>query len=199
MGYFVWEDGIKPRVPLKVKQAWRAIRGRPIAQPQITAPSFLNPDFVRRIQLEERINERHNLVRQVHTARQQHYIDLEYGLLSTAMEIYNIETARFGIEARFPFLDRRLAEFCLAIPPEQKIGHGYTRWVARQGLASYLPEKIRLRSSKGNLGWNFLRGLKADQDLFEDIFNSPNKLLEQYLNFDVLRKMFQRAMNGTCC
>ncbi len=54
--------------------------------------------------------------------------------------------ARFGLEARAPLFDRRLVEFCLAIPADQFLSNGQTRSLgrrlcARQGLtkAVYAP------------------------------------------------------------
>jgi len=53
-----------------------------------------------------------------------------------------------GVEPRDPFLDRRLIEFCLALPASQKIRHGRTRVVARHALAALLPAEIRDRPGK---------------------------------------------------
>ena len=74
-------------------------------------------------------------------------------MIQTALEVYARGCSEFGLEARFPFLDKRLVEFCLAIPGEQKVSEGYTRSVVRRALQGYLPNEIRLRSDKGNLGW----------------------------------------------
>jgi asparagine synthase (glutamine-hydrolysing) len=52
------------------------------------------------------------------------------------------------VERRFPLLDRRLLEFCLAAPAQLKIRDGYPRYLARGALAGVLPEQIRWRTSK---------------------------------------------------
>ena len=54
----------------------------------------------------------------------------------------------FSIESRTPFLDYRLVEFIYSLPDNQKIRHGQTKWVMRQGLKGVLPEKIRIRQDK---------------------------------------------------
>jgi asparagine synthase (glutamine-hydrolysing) len=45
-------------------------------------------------------------------------------------------------------LDRRLAEFCLALPPEQKLRDGWTRYVMRRAVDDVLPPAVRERAWK---------------------------------------------------
>jgi len=53
-----------------------------------------------------------------------------------------------GIELRHPFLDRRLAEFSLSIPPALWRRNGFSKWLLRRALQSSLPEKVCWRHSK---------------------------------------------------
>ncbi len=53
-----------------------------------------------------------------------------------------------GIEARLPFLDYRLVEFCLGLPEDFKMADGWTKRVLREGLREMLPEPVRLRRDK---------------------------------------------------
>jgi asparagine synthase (glutamine-hydrolysing) len=48
----------------------------------------------------------------------------------------------------YPWLDKRVLEFCLAAPPELKIRNGYHRNLIRTALKDELPEKIRWRTDK---------------------------------------------------
>jgi asparagine synthase (glutamine-hydrolysing) len=50
--------------------------------------------------------------------------------------------ARWGVDERDPTSDRRLAEFCLALPPEQLFSGGVTRRLARLSLADRLPPEV---------------------------------------------------------
>ncbi len=56
--------------------------------------------------------------------------------------------ARWGIDERDPTLDRRLAEFCLSLPPEQLLSNGVNRQLARLALADRLPQSV-LSSPRG--------------------------------------------------
>jgi asparagine synthase (glutamine-hydrolysing) len=53
-----------------------------------------------------------------------------------------------GIEARVPFLDYRLVEFCLGLPEDYKLRDGWTKRVLREGMRGRLPENVRLRRDK---------------------------------------------------
>jgi asparagine synthase (glutamine-hydrolysing) len=52
------------------------------------------------------------------------------------------------IERRFPFLDKRVLEFCLAVPSNLKVRNGYKRYLIRAGLDGVLPPAIQWRTSK---------------------------------------------------
>jgi len=53
-----------------------------------------------------------------------------------------------GVEARLPFLDYRLVEFCLGLGENLKLHDGWTKRVLREGMRGVLPEAIRLRRDK---------------------------------------------------
>jgi asparagine synthase (glutamine-hydrolysing) len=61
------------------------------------------------------------------------------------------------IEIRHPFFDRRLLEFCLAIPAGQKMKNGVTRYILHRAMDGIIPEEINKRSDKGNISSNFLK------------------------------------------
>ena len=87
-----------------------------------------------------------SLVRQI---QYEHFIGLaQQGL---AIELYNVRAAEYGMEARFPLLDRRLADFVLAVPIELGAHPGpeNSKWLLRQAMAGLVPEKIRCRPNKG--------------------------------------------------
>lgn len=54
----------------------------------------------------------------------------------------------YSLEARVPFLDHRIVEFSLGLSAEYKIQNSWTKWVLREAVAPYLPEKVTWRRSK---------------------------------------------------
>lgn len=53
-----------------------------------------------------------------------------------------------GVESRLPFLDFRLVEFAMGLPPEAKVWGGTTKRVLREAMHGVLPESIRTRMDK---------------------------------------------------
>jgi asparagine synthase (glutamine-hydrolysing) len=58
----------------------------------------------------------------------------------------------FSLEARVPFLDYRLVERTLSLPPEKIIKDGMTKYILREAMKNTLSESIRLRKDKIGFG-----------------------------------------------
>jgi asparagine synthase (glutamine-hydrolysing) len=54
----------------------------------------------------------------------------------------------FSLETRVPFLDYRLVERTMSLPPEKIIKDGMTKHILREAMVDTLPEKIRNRRDK---------------------------------------------------
>ena len=55
---------------------------------------------------------------------------------------------RFSIETRLPFLDYRLVEYCLRLPPITKIKNGWTKYVLRKVMHKLIPSEVIWRREK---------------------------------------------------
>jgi asparagine synthase (glutamine-hydrolysing) len=76
----------------------------------------------------------------------------------------------FSLEARVPFLDHRLVERILSLPPEKIIKDGYTKFFFREAMSGTLPEKIRLRKDK--VGFDTPQNDWFREDCFVKLINS---------------------------
>ena len=66
--------------------------------------------------------------------------------------VYGDKTAMaWSVESRMPFMDFRLVEFLVGVPPAYKIHGGWTKWLAREALARRLPAEVTWRRDK--MGW----------------------------------------------
>lgn len=54
----------------------------------------------------------------------------------------------YDVDTWHPFLDRRLVEFVMAIPPQVAYGDGQRKLLLRQAMRGILPEKVRTRRDK---------------------------------------------------
>lgn len=70
--------------------------------------------------------------------------------VSTGMEIPNKLAARFGLELAYPFADRDLIAFVMAIPAEILNRDGEFKGLFREAMRGILPESIRRRTWKAD-------------------------------------------------
>lgn len=127
--------------------------------------------------------------------RAAHYEELTSGLLQTFLELIDRVAAASGLEVRCPFADRRLVEFCLALPANQRLRQGRTRSILRRALRGSLPEPIRRRNTKGNLSYAFARNLQRSPVLGSIVYDRL-PIAAAYLDTDAVRRTYDRFCQG---
>jgi asparagine synthase (glutamine-hydrolysing) len=121
------------------------------------------------------------------SARAAHVAGLMQPAYQDTLELAYHCSRAFGIDARFPFFDRRLIEFCVGLPAEQKFRDGWTRLVMRNAMRGVLPEQVRTRADKGNLLPAFHRGLRNDD---ADALHALDvRRLEDMVDVELLTRM----------
>ena len=181
----LWKYGLKPLIELIMPRSHKGY-----ANPVISST------FAQRVQLTERTQEllSHRAV-PTRTARQEHWLGLTSGLHAYALELVDKGASAFSLEARYPFYDRRLMEFCLALPPEQKLHQGWTRLVMRRAMTGILPSEVQWRVHKANLGANFKRKLlEYERGTLEQLINKP-QIIESYIDVATLRSAYHRYLS----
>lgn len=76
---------------------------------------------------------------------------LQGGSLQPNLELFSSIGAQYGIEYRYPLLDRRLLEFALGLPPTQFLHGRWNRWLMRSALGPMLPSEIVWNPSKNEI------------------------------------------------
>jgi asparagine synthase (glutamine-hydrolysing) len=72
------------------------------------------------------------------------------------------------MEGRQPFHDRRLIEFALALPEDQRWRGDQTKFVLRQAMRRHLPDSVRRRQTKADFTFmvtQFLARESAGRDI----------------------------------
>jgi asparagine synthase (glutamine-hydrolysing) len=188
--------GIRPLAPAKIRGLRRSLRAPETvavaAAPRGSRLEALSPEFVQRNHLEERVRE-FIQTRQSKTAREAHCKALEGPMLTLALESLDHMGAAFNIEYRFPFCDRRLVEFCLALPARWKMRAGKTRQIMREALAGVLPEKIRTRAGKADFTPFFNRALRQhDAPVIRGLTAKHLENLEPFVRDPRLGEVYER-------
>lgn len=139
--------GVWPLVPRRLRALTQ--RDEPLGE-------WLAPEFVQRMGMRDRfLGMPDDVGFALPSGRQQ------YGLIRRSMRVHTLEwcSSEGYVDIRYPYLDRRLTEFALALPLDQKVRPGETRSIVRRGFAGVLPEEIRKRRSKSGPAEAFLRAV----------------------------------------
>ena len=190
--HLLWQYVLDPVIPGSLRRGLRYL-GR---EPDRLADSVIRPDFARRMGVVDRLEALESLQRRSGgSARQAHAAAMESGLIPYALELADKAAAGFGVEPRYPFFDRRLMELCLAMPGNQKLRDGWSRFVMRRAMAGRLPETVRWRSSKANLAPNFKRRLlDNDRNLLAEIVLDQPGMIDEYVDVPTLRRTYDRYL-----
>jgi asparagine synthase (glutamine-hydrolysing) len=205
---YLWYCGLEPifshfRIVNRVRRLWQS-RFQPLLpqankftdRPVWTTP--LNPNFVQRIGLRERYRDwKRTQPGLAQTEREWHYRSIKQGALPFALEVLDKAAAAFSIEPRYPFWDRRLVEFCLALPANQKLHQGWSRLVLRRAMNGILPSEIQWRKDKLNFLPNFSRGLLLfERKRLDELILKDLGLIEEYIDVMSLRKIYLQFISN---
>lgn len=109
-----------------------------------------------------------------------------------------VDRAAMGVslESRVPFLDHRVVELAWQLPLNLKIRGNQGKWILRQILYKYVPQKLIERPKMG-FSVPIDRWLRLElRDWAESLLDS-NKLKEQgFLNYQPIQKKWQEHLSG---
>ena len=145
-GDFVgWPRAVKdmcwPLLPPRAQQAVRAMlrRGR--------APMWVDRALAARTDLRGRLA-RHTIDLPCDSwERYDAWHEANSGTSIYLHEVIERSSARTGVEMWYPFMDRRIVEFGLALPPEQLWREGRAKALLRRAMAPYLPAAVAEREA----------------------------------------------------
>lgn len=188
----MWTRGIRPslmkkEVSIRTKLGFQKMRSR-------FCPDILDRGLLLRTGMLDRLDAIAEEERSLLSHRAFQCFEVSHGVMSSSLESINLMAAQNGIEARHPFFDRDLVEFCISLPRDQKIRNGWTRSIVRRSLSNDLPHQILWRGGKwGPEEWittmirehhaewlqQFIKGSLSELEGFVDI-NSARTSLERF-------------------
>jgi asparagine synthase (glutamine-hydrolysing) len=97
------------------------------------------------------------------------------------------------LDVRHPFLDRRLVEFGLRLPPELTTRPHAGKWLLREAMRGIVPEAVRTRVGKGSLNERHAWSLSAQRALLAPLVQEPILADLGVVDAGELRAAFDRA------
>ena len=151
--------------------------------------NILNKDFLRRFQV---YNYDHmNKGLSITSPKKYQYYEINNVSHQKGFEIIDQGTSIFSIETRHPFYDKRLIEFCYAIPTEMKLKSGFSRYILRISMYGILPEEIRWRTTKANIARASILNFLSEKNILERVINDHHGIIRDYINLDKLQMAFK--------
>ncbi|MCX5723808.1 MAG: asparagine synthase C-terminal domain-containing protein, partial [Nitrospirae bacterium] len=147
--------GLWPLLPQPLRQLIRRGLGRH------RFPSWLNPDFAKIIHLRDRIQLEPDRSRYPSLAQADLALTIRSGWWAHMFEIEDRAASWFSLEERHPFADRRLAEFAVSLPEDQRWRGPQRKHLLRQAMQGILPETVRQRTTKAEFSTVFLQTLRS--------------------------------------
>jgi asparagine synthase (glutamine-hydrolysing) len=132
-------------------------------------PEWVHPAIARRYALHER---RLEIALYSGPMRQKYRHSVVKGVRVLAATIGHL-VLDDHLDVRHPFLDRRLVEFGLALPPELTTQPYAGKWVLREAMRDVVPEVVRTRIGKGTQAERHAWALTAQRTLLEPLVREP--------------------------
>jgi asparagine synthase (glutamine-hydrolysing) len=150
---------LRPSVIPGLKRRVQVLFGKDPTAPVF--PRWLVPDFARRLNLRDRAKEWSQLpAARPHPILPKAHASLALPQWSSMFEQENPGVTRCAVEVRHPFLDLRVVNFLLALPPFPLF---FEKQVLREVVAGRLPESVRMRRKTPLAGSPLVEHLRQAQ------------------------------------
>jgi asparagine synthase (glutamine-hydrolysing) len=175
---------VKPLTPLTIKKWYRRLRD--VKQPWENY-SAINKDFARRIDLTKEMDKQgHDPVFSViGSTRKLRYMGIKP---AESMVGYRFQQtgSGFALEIRDPTMDRRVLEFCLAIPDHQYVREGNRRFLIRRAMDGMLPPSVLVNRQRGFQATDIGKRLSQDSNQIKAALKrvqQESRLAKEFLDF----------------
>jgi asparagine synthase (glutamine-hydrolysing) len=120
--------------------------------------------------------------------RAQQIMDVVTYSLPVLLRYEDKNSMAHSIEARVPFLDHRLVEYCISLPTDMKIKGSWSKRVLREGLVRDVPQKILQRRSKLGFGGSYKSWVHALQPQLQAFVGDESRPVFKVVNPEACRE-----------
>jgi asparagine synthase (glutamine-hydrolysing) len=154
---------------------------------------FINPDLAARTDVAARYRAWRAELTGTTSERERHLAAISASLQAYALEVLDKAAAGAGVEARYPFWDKRLAEFCLALPADMKLSGGWSRMILRRAMEGILPSSVQWRRDKFDFTPHLVQGmLEHHRPMLDHILFENGYDVGAYVNLAAVAAAYRR-------
>lgn len=115
------------------------------------------------------------------------------------LEMLDRSTSFHCIEPRYPFLDKRLVEYCYGIPSDMKFKFGWSRYIQRKSMDGIIPKEIQWRHKSESLEKVYEANLlRFEKQRLDQIIQTSNSTLNQFVDMNNLCEIYgQKFVKNT--
>lgn len=114
-----------------------------------------------------------------------------------AIEIQSLLADYYSIDERYPFYNREIIEYCINVSPELKNNKGRSRYILYEATKGIVPEKIRTRTTKSNLGHALCLGfINRDHNIIYEQLSEPHTLIKDLIDINNLQKSWKKLLSN---
>ena len=130
------------------------------------------------------------------SAKKKHKAILSTPIHSNAIEIQSLVADKYGIEEVYPFYNMNIVNYCINVRPDLKI-NGFSRYILREAIRDIVPEKIRNRTDKANLGHGLVQSfIDKDRELIKGHIKNPHPLIRELININELDSSWKNLLKN---
>jgi asparagine synthase (glutamine-hydrolysing) len=156
--------------------------------------SQLAPDFVNRTAIQRRLEQTMDTMPFAFQSEKEfHLKNITQPIHASTLEFFDQISAKEGVSVRYPYFDKRIIEFCLALPAQEKLRDGLNRNIVRKSLQRILPSKIIQRKSKTDFSPSFVHAFnKNDTGWVSTNVDNLSAKTYNYFNKDICQKLISK-------
>jgi len=177
--------GLLPLIPQSCRKIAKWLLRR------TSIPDWISPELWRRTHMQERIYRTPSIPHGCSYAQEDILRSMTHGLGIHGIELDERASSSFALEKRHPFNDRRIIEFALALPEEQR-WRDKPKFILRQALGEMLPTSVHERVIKADFSCIFAQALLTES--MTAIFRSLSVASMGWVDGDRILTMHERMV-----
>ncbi len=184
-------------IPESIKKLARGTRHRRKVERYLKS-SLISPDFAQSVGVKRRFKTMQKIFPSGRTADYaEEFCNKSWPNMTAGRERYQRIAASTGTEARDPFMDRRVIDYCSRLPGRFRLRDGWPKMILREISADTLPKEVLWTKRKPHLGWMFYEHVARQAEIRGQLDSSVLQTsLEGYVDSVALSRAWEKFRDG---